>query len=168
MMGVYRKVPRDVAKKIGCTATTRKWLDTNKGDESRPNFRSRLVGREVKHDNRLDLLSGTPPLETLTFLCSMCARRSDRTRAVPLCRYRQKSVRTSWRLHEDRSLSRSQKDLVPRDEGCVGQWQLNLYGTRDAAHHWAHEYTTFLFSLEFQVGHAPPCNFKRIKPDAFA
>ena len=30
---------------------------------------------------------------------------------------------------------------------------------RDAAQNWAHEYTTFLVSLGFQVGRASPCNF---------
>ena len=41
----------------------------------------------------------------------------------------------------------------------MGQLQLSLYGTRDAAQNWAHEYTTFLLSLGFQVGRASPCNF---------
>ena len=71
---MYEKVPRNVAKKMGCKVITTKWVDTNKGDTSRPNYRSRLVGREVKYDKRLDLFSLTPPLETLKFLCSMCAR----------------------------------------------------------------------------------------------
>ena len=73
-MGVYKKVPRDVAKKMGCKVITTKWVETNKGDTFRPNYRSRLVGREVKYNKRLDLFSATPPLETLKFLCSMCAR----------------------------------------------------------------------------------------------
>ena len=51
------------------------------------------------------------------------------------------------------------EDWEPGDEGCVGQLQLSLYGTRDAAQNWAHEYTTFLLSLGFQVGRASPCNF---------
>ena len=41
----------------------------------------------------------------------------------------------------------------------MGQLQLGLFGIRDAAQNWAHEYTTFLMSLRFQVGHASPCNF---------
>ena len=41
----------------------------------------------------------------------------------------------------------------------MGQLQLSLYGTRVAAQNWAHEYTTFLLSLGFQVGRASPCNF---------
>ena len=73
-MGVYKKVPWEEAKKLGCKVITTKWLDTNKGDEQKPNYRSRLVGRELKFDKRLDLFSATPPLETLKFLCSICAR----------------------------------------------------------------------------------------------
>ena len=33
-VGVYKKVPRDVAKKMGCKVITTKWADTNKGDTS--------------------------------------------------------------------------------------------------------------------------------------
>ena len=52
-VGVYQKVPRDVAEKMGCNAITTKWVNTNKDGTSRPNCRSRLVGREVKYDKRL-------------------------------------------------------------------------------------------------------------------
>ena len=48
---------------------------------------------------------------------------------------------------------------APADEGFVGHLQLSLYGTRDAARNWAHEYTTFLLRLGFQVVRASPCNF---------
>ena len=50
MVGVYKKVPRDIAKKNGCKVITTEWVDTNKGGTSRPNYRSRLVGRKVKYD----------------------------------------------------------------------------------------------------------------------
>ena len=59
---------------MGCKVITTNCVDTNKGDTSRPNYRSRLVGREVKYDKRLDLFSAAPPLETLKFMCSMYAR----------------------------------------------------------------------------------------------
>ena len=65
---MYKKVPRDVAEKMGCKVITRKCVDTNKGDSSRPNSRRRLVGREVEYDKRHDLFSATPPLETLKLL----------------------------------------------------------------------------------------------------
>eukprot|EP00971_Amphidinium_carterae_P078911 1561324-Amphidinium_carterae.1 len=48
------------------------WVDTNKGDELRPNVRSRFCAREIKKampsHTRLDsaeLFSGMPPLEAL-------------------------------------------------------------------------------------------------------
>ena len=52
-----------------------RWIDSNKGDDEKPNYRSRLVGREIKKDNRLDLFSATPPLEALKLLLSMCAKK---------------------------------------------------------------------------------------------
>ena len=41
---------------------TTKWIDHNKGDLEAPNYRARLVGREVAHDKRDDLYAATPPL----------------------------------------------------------------------------------------------------------
>ena len=32
-----------------------KWLDVNKGDAANPNYRARLVGREIKMDSPLDI-----------------------------------------------------------------------------------------------------------------
>ena len=72
-MGVYKKVRREEAQRLGANVITTKWLDTNKGDDTVPNYRSRLVGREIKNDDRLDLFAATPPLETLKFLLSVCA-----------------------------------------------------------------------------------------------
>ena len=73
-MQVYEKVPRGEAKQKGCKIITTRWLDTNKGDDVEPNYRSRLVGREMKFDRRLDLFSATPPLEALKMLIAHCAR----------------------------------------------------------------------------------------------
>ena len=41
--GVYTKVPREPWMQV----ITTKWLDINKGDEASPNYRARLVGREI-------------------------------------------------------------------------------------------------------------------------
>ena len=51
------------------------------------------------------------------------------------------------------------EDLKFGDEGCVGQLQWSLYGTRDAAQNWERKYTTFLLSFGFWVERASPCNF---------
>ena len=68
-MGVYRKVHKSFAK--GTPLISTRWVDTNKGTDLEPNYRSRLVAREIKNDARLDLFSATPPLEAKKMLFSM-------------------------------------------------------------------------------------------------
>ena len=70
---VYEKVPRWRAKEAGGKVVTTRWIDINKGDGQNPNYRARLVGREIKMDKRLDLFAATPPLESLRLMCSLCA-----------------------------------------------------------------------------------------------
>ena len=54
---VYTKVPlEECYQNTGHPPITLKWLDRNKGDEQRPNYRSRLVVREVKKSSRTDVL----------------------------------------------------------------------------------------------------------------
>ena len=48
-MGVYRKVPK--AQAAGKPLISTRWVDTDKGTEQCPNYRSRLVGREITRDN---------------------------------------------------------------------------------------------------------------------
>ena len=158
-MGVYNKIPRDVTKKMACKVITTKWVDTNKGDTSRPNCRSRLVGREVKYDKRLDLFSATSPLETLKFLCSICARGQTGPEPYRLDVIDIKRVYFYALVRRPIFIEIPEEDLEPGDEGCFGQLQLSLYVTRDAAQKWAHEHTTFLLSLGFQVERESQCNF---------
>jgi len=62
--GVYVKVPltlcweRTVRKPIVV-----QWVDINKGDDKKPKYRSQLVAKEIKIDNRDDLFAATPPVE---------------------------------------------------------------------------------------------------------
>ena len=56
-----------------------RWVDANKGDDKSPKFRSRLVGREVRTDSSLDLLTPTPLLGAMEFLISMCVRGQSRS-----------------------------------------------------------------------------------------
>ena len=48
-----------------------KWVDVNKGDERRPEYRSRLVAKEVKRDKREDSFASTPPLEAFKIFLSL-------------------------------------------------------------------------------------------------
>ena len=47
-----------------------------KGDR----VKSRLVAQEFNHDDRDDIFAATPPLETLKFLVSLCARKQRNRR----------------------------------------------------------------------------------------
>ncbi len=50
-----------------------KWVDANKGDEENPEYRCRLVAKEIKKDNREGLFAATPPLEAKKMLFSLWA-----------------------------------------------------------------------------------------------
>ena len=80
-MGVGDKMPRSEANSRGCKVITTRWPDVNKSDEANPNLRARLVGRELKTDNRLDLFAATPPLEALRLICAI--RASNQSRGKP-------------------------------------------------------------------------------------
>ena len=75
-MRVYDKVHKSHAK--GKKLITCKRVDTNKGDALRPDYGSRLVWREIKHDSRLDLFAPTPPLEVMKMLITHCADNQNR------------------------------------------------------------------------------------------
>ena len=51
-MGIYCKVDNSLAK--GKPIISTRWVDTNKGTKAEPVYRSRLVAREIKRDDRLD------------------------------------------------------------------------------------------------------------------
>ena len=80
-MKLYTKVK----KEPGMRVITTKWLDINKGESNIPNYRSRLVGRELNLPKTDDLFAGTPPLESLRFILSTCAsRKGHRVMAVDI------------------------------------------------------------------------------------
>ena len=62
--GVYVKVPiEECWRETGKKPIGTKWVDVNKGDSVHPEYRSRLVAKEIKTDKRMDLFAATPPLE---------------------------------------------------------------------------------------------------------
>ena len=158
-MGVYTKVPRGEARAAGCKVITTKWIDTNKGSEEEPNYRSRLVGRELNLSERPDLFAATPPLESLRYVVSKCASSQNgpsphRLMAIDVSRayFYAKSIRPVF-------IEIPSEDRLPEDEGMVSRLNLSLYGTRDAAQNWSIEYTRMLEQVGFVAGKASPCNF---------
>ena len=69
---VYVKVRiEECLRKTGKKPIGSRWVDINKGDESDPEYRSRLVAKEIKKDNSQDLFAATPPLEAKKLLMSL-------------------------------------------------------------------------------------------------
>ena len=77
--GVWRKRPREEAfQRTGKGPITVRWIDVNKGDDDEPNYRSRLVAREIRKNGEDPIFAPTPPLESL--------RRSSHWRLLTLAR----------------------------------------------------------------------------------
>ena len=45
-----------------------RWIDTNKGDDENPVYRSKLVGKEFNNEVMDGIFAGTPPLEALRYI----------------------------------------------------------------------------------------------------
>ena len=61
-MGVYEKVDiQECWESTGKAPIAIRWIDINKGDGLRPNYRSRLVAKEYRTDVRPELYAATPP-----------------------------------------------------------------------------------------------------------
>ena len=138
------KVPRGDAKAAGCQVITTKWIDVNKGDEARPNYRSRFVGRELNLSKRLDLFAATPPLEALEAICSICVSNQQMGRSYRILAVDVKRAYVYGKAQRPVFIEIPIEDWAPGGEQLVGKLNLSLYGTRDAAMNWTREYTEFL------------------------
>ena len=54
-----------------------KWVDTNKGDDQNPKYRSRLVATEVRKPWSEKWFAATPPIEALRLIVALAARGSS-------------------------------------------------------------------------------------------
>jgi len=78
---VFEVVKADLCwKDTGKAPMSLRWVDTNKGDSTRPRYRSRLVAREVRRGKTrvlpdAMLFSAMPPLEAMKGLASLLVTR---------------------------------------------------------------------------------------------
>ncbi len=74
MMKVWLKKPRSDARRyMGKPPISVRWIDVNKGDDLNPEYRSRLVAREIRRFGEEPVFSPTPPLESLRTILSFAA-----------------------------------------------------------------------------------------------
>ena len=153
--GVYEKVFQEPWMGV----ITTKWLDVNKGDEVTPNYRARLVGREIAWEKRDDLYAATPPLESLKALVSVCSSSQQGASPHRIMAVDVKRAYFYAPATRDLFVKIPKEDKEDGDEGMVAKLRLSLYGTRDAALNWANTYTEFLEKQGFTRGRGCSCNF---------
>ena len=159
-MKVWTKVPREQClRDTGKPPIKVRWVDRNKKDDANPQYRSRIVAKEIKTYANPELFAATPPVEYVKFLLS-CAASSQwgkrRTRVMI------QDVKKAYffapatrNIYVDIPL----EDREPGDEGKCALLLRSLYGTRDAAFNWAQCYTKELLTLGFKKGATSPCTF---------
>ena len=161
--GVYTKVPvsqcwnRTGSKPIGT-----RWVDVNKGDDKNPDYRSRLVAQEINNEKRDGLFAATPPIEAKKALFSMAGTKGigypsghrERGNKIDFI-----DVRRAYFHAKARREVYVELPAEDRDEGMCGRLNKALYGTRDAAQNWEHEYRKFMIEAGFTGGITTPCAF---------
>ena len=155
----------DYATVDECWAATGKapigtrWIDTNKGDKTRPNYRSRLVAKEFRLKPEPELYAATPPVECLRLLLSRLAEDKDQKLLyidVSRAYFYAKAVRPVYvRLPDE--------DPRCQEPGVVGRLVMSMYGTRDAACNWSEEYSSKLVEAGYIRGISNPCLFHHPK-----
>ncbi len=127
-------------------------MDTNKGDKENPEYRCRLVAKEIKWDKREDLFAATPPLEAKKVLFSLFANMPG------LCLDFTDVMRAYFHAKARREVY---VELPKEDqqEGMCGRLKKTMYGTRDAAQNWELEYTEMMTEAGFIQGSYSACIF---------
>ena len=169
---VWTKVPvRESYEKTGKGPISTKWVDTNKGDDEAPNYRSRIVARDVRKKGEDSIFAPTPPLEALRTILSLVATKeywSERCwHADPESEDRiQISMIDISRAYFNARVTDSDPvyvQLPPEDpdynKGMCGRLNVHMYGTRQAADRWHCEYAEALEEMGFQRGTSSACVF---------
>ena len=160
--GVYVPRPRaECFEETGKPPIPVRWLDTNKGDPTNPNYRSRLVVREIKAKKTKEeqlpanlLFSSTPPLEAMRLLCSLWAAKRKSCRNQPL-------KLGLWDISRAHFYGTPKRkiyiELPPEDEASkdgqtCGLLVKSMYGTLDAPNIWQTHYTETLQKACFRRG----------------
>ena len=139
---LYTKVPtKECYDATGKGPISTRWVDINKGDDVNPEYRSRIVAREIKANDiyRDDLFAATPPLEAKKMLFSMAT-----TEGIGYTQdYEHEGMkiefidirRAYYHAHARRDLY-VQLPIEDSEPGMCGRLNKALQGTRDAAQCW--------------------------------
>ena len=150
-LNVWDVVPVDECwAETGRAPIGTRWIDQNKGDDARLDYRSRLVAQETRTSGGTiaagDIaatFAATPPLEVLRLLVSqvmtgypgseIVLRFLDVSRAYPQCP-----------VHRKVYIRLPQKDPSSGDRAMCGRLNMALYGARDAGQNFEFKATDVL------------------------
>ena len=146
------------------------WVEVNKGDDEHPNYRSRLVAREMRMAGADRIFAPTPPLESLQMVLSY---------AVTDFPDEPRKVRGSKYLHRCQVLSidisRAYFNEVAREDepmyvelppevgvaaGSCALLKRHMYGRQRAADGWQSESSGTLCGLGFAQSAASACVYR--------
>ena len=158
---MYRKIPRSQATTNGGKVIRTRWIDINKGGDSYPNYRSRLVGKGFNNEQMDGLFAGTPPLEALRFLVHEAATvRSSEPLGSKVIMIND-VARAFFEALSVRNvcveIPAGDKEEADARHDKVGHLQMSLYGTRDAAMNWQEEVARVMLKHGFERGRYNPC-----------
>ena len=155
-MDVWEPVFRNDMDAEGAKTVSLRWVDTDKGDVDRPNYRSRVVAREIKKamkksdvPSAAELFSGMPPLESvkrfalLSLFVSHNQEEAKGTRTLAIydisrAHFHGKSVRRVFVELRDDEKERLAREKCTRSrtrwlaEKCKARWMRVLVGRRIA------------------------------------
>ena len=157
---VYRVAQKEEARKAGKRVLRLKWIDTDKGDMSARNVRSRLVCTEVRRRGSDAIFAATPPLDSMKAILTKAASRTGRKgRALVLQLVDVSRAHFYAPAVRDVYIQLPAEDPRSNSPALCGKLNRTMYGTLDAAEQWALHYAATLEAAGFVKGSASPCHF---------
>ena len=163
----WKTVHRCIAKHNGREIMKSRLIDINKGDDVKPNYRSRMVGKEFNDRGAEGLFAATSSLEVLRLLLSWAATGTDGGRLSTVGTGRSimiADVSTAFcdaPVKRDICVELPAEALSPGEipENTVGELLASLYGARDASANWQAEVSKCMKEWGFVAGKYNPCMF---------
>ena len=166
---LYVKVRREEAARAGKAIIPVRWVDTKKGTEGKPNFRSRIVAQEFKRNQPRDLdhelFSAMPPIEAIRMVVSAAASAGRRctTKCVMVADVRRAYFHAKAR--REVFVEIPSEDMEPGDELNCARLLASMYGTRDAARNWGEELQRAFGQMGARVGKASGSVYRIVRPN---
>ena len=171
--GVWKKVPKGTARWVtGKSAIPVRWVDVNKGDDLNPEYRSRLVAKDIRQKGTEAAFAAMPPVEAIRTIVSLLATQLPGEGYQPKGDDRiQLSVIDIKRAYFNAIVPPDDPQYVqlpPEDndrKNCEAQVIKFMYGLQKAAEGWENHYTKVLEDMGFKRGVASPCAFRHLEWD---